>query len=391
MIQIDDKSRCCGCEACRQVCPKGCIRLEVDKEGFRYPTVDLESCTHCDRCEAVCPFLQLDKPRRPERVYAAQTTDLELRLASSSGGLFTLLAEETIRQGGVVFGARFDESWSVRHDYTEEREGLAPFRGSKYLQSCIGDCYQRAELFLKEGRQVLFSGTPCQVKGLVNYLGRSYDNLTTIDVVCHGVPSPMVWQAYLATQLQDVDDAARYTVISFRNKERSGWRRYELHAKLTSGTRETNWWQYYGDNLYMRGFLQDLYLRPSCYHCMAKGGRSHSDLTLGDYWGIEQVCPELDDDKGTSVLLIYSDRGRALFERISCQYKATSYESVLSGNPSIERSVSEPPRRHTFFEQVGQEPLGKLLRRLTAIPLHKRLWCTLHHRAHQIKRRLFNG
>ena len=408
MIQIEDKRRCCGCEACRQVCPKECIRLERDEEGFGYPVVDLERCIECHKCEQVCPFMELGAPREPLAVYAACATDEGLREASSSGGLFTLLAEETLRRGGVVFGARFDETWGVCHDYTETVEGLAPFRGSKYLQSRIGYSYQRAEQFLKEGRPVLFTGTPCQIKGLAHYLGRAYDNLTTVDVVCHGVPSPMVWQRYLTTLRAGQE---KITGISFRDKSVSGWRRYDFVVQSTEGEGVR---QFYGDNIYMRGFLHDLYLRPSCYACMAKGGRSQSDLTLGDYWGVERTCPDLDqaldENKGTSVVLIHSAQGRRLWSELTCRSQETnyasalagnrlsseltclsqetSYASALAGNPSIEQSVAEPPKRPLFFEQINAEPLDSLIARLTATPLHKRLWRHMHHQAHRIKQRL---
>lgn len=386
MIQIEDKKHCCGCEACRQVCPKACIRLERDEEGFGYPVVDLERCIECHRCERVCPFMKLGAPREPLAVYAACATDEGLRETSSSGGLFTLLAEETIRCGGVVFGARFDETWGVCHDYTETVEGLAPFRGSKYLQSRIGDSYQRAEQFLKEERPVLFSGTPCQIKGLVHYLGRAYDNLTTVDVVCHGVPSPMVWQRYLTTLRAGQGEI---TGISFRDKSVSGWRRYDFVVQSTEGESVR---QFYGDNIYMRGFLHDLYLRPSCHACMAKGGRSQSDLTLGDYWGVERTCPDLDqaldENKGTSVVLIHSAQGQRLWSELTCRSQETSYASALAGNPSIEQSVAEPPKRQFFFEQLTAEPLDSLIARLTTTPLHKRLWRRLHHQAHRVKLRL---
>ncbi|WP_455773038.1 Coenzyme F420 hydrogenase/dehydrogenase, beta subunit C-terminal domain [Porphyromonas asaccharolytica] len=389
MIQIEEKQRCCGCEACRQICPKGCIRLERDEEGFDYPIVDTDRCIECHKCERVCPFMKLDEPHKPQAVYAACATDEELRRESSSGGLFTLLAEDTLRRGGVVFGARFDDTWSVCHDYTETIEGLAPFRGSKYLQSRIGDSYQQAEQFLKEGRSVLFTGTPCQVKGLVNYLGRAYDNLTAVDVVCHGVPSPMVWQRYLATLRAEQGEIEG---ISFRDKSLSGWRRYNFVAQMATHSGGGGVRQFYGDNIYMRGFLHDLYLRPSCYACMAKGGRSHSDLTLGDYWGVERTCPDLDraldEDKGTSVVMIHSERGRSLLEGLPCRYQETNYASALAGNPAIERMVAEPPKRQLFFEQLDAEPLAQLIDRLTTIPLHQRLWRLLHHGAHRIKMRL---
>lgn len=386
MIQIEDKRRCCGCEACRQVCPQGCIRMERDEEGFGYPVVDLDRCIECHKCERVCPFMKLDEPREPQAVYAACATDEVLREASSSGGLFTLLAEETLRRGGVVFGARFDEEWSVCHDYTETIEGLAPFRGSKYLQSRIGDNYQRAEQFLKEGRPVLFTGTPCQIKGLVHYLGRAYDNLTTVDVVCHGVPSPMVWQRYLTTLRAGQGEI---TGISFRDKSVSGWRCYDFVVQSTGGGDVR---QFYGDNIYMQGFLHDLYLRPSCYACMAKGGRSQSDLTLGDYWGVERTCPDLDraldENKGTSVVMIHSERGRRLLEGLPCRYQETNYASALAGNPAIEHTATEPPKRQLFFAQLDAEPLERLIGRLTTIPLHKRFWRQLHHQVHRVKLRL---
>ena len=360
--------------------------MERDEEGFGYPVVDLDRCIECHKCERVCPFIKLDEPREPQAVYAACATDEGLREASSSGGLFTLLAEETIGRGGVVFGARFDEAWSICHDYTETIEGLTPFRGSKYLQSRIGDSYRQAEQFLKDRRPVLFTGTPCQIKGLINYLGRGYDNLTTVDVVCHGVPSPMVRQRYLATLRAGQGEIAG---ISFRDKSLSGWRRYDFVAQSTGGGGVR---QFYGDNIYMRGFLNDLYLRPSCYACMAKGGRSQSDLTLGDYWGVERTCPDLDraldEDKGTSVVMIHSERGRRLLEGLPCRYQETNYASALAGNPAIEQSVAEPPKRQLFFAQLDAEPLEQLIGRLTTIPLHKRLWRQLHHQAHRVKMRL---
>ena len=386
MIQIEDKRRCCGCEACRQVCPKACIQLERDEEGFDYPIVDADRCIECHKCERVCPFMKLGAPREPLAVYAACATDEGLREASSSGGLFTLLAEETLRRGGVVFGARFDEAWSVCHDYTETVEGLVPFRGSKYLQSRIGESYRQAEQSLKDGRPVLFTGTPCQIKGLVNYLGHFYENLTTVDVVCHGVPSPMVWQRYLTTLQAGL---GKVSGISFRDKSISGWRRYDFVVQSTGGDGVR---QFYGDNIYMRGFLHDLYLRPSCYACMAKGGRSQSDLTLGDYWGVERTCPDLDraldENKGTSVVLIHSDRGQSLLEGLPCRYQETNYASAVAGNPAIEHTATEPPKRQLFFAQLDAEPLEQLIDRLTTIPLHKRLWRQLHHLAHRVKLRL---
>lgn len=398
MIEIKDKGRCCGCEACRQVCPKQCIQLESDDEGFWYPVVDLDICIRCNRCKEVCPFLTAYTPKEPKQVYAAQALDLPLRMASSSGGIFTLLAEEIIRRGGVIFGARFDKDWGVLHDYTDTREGLPPFRGSKYVQSRIGNSYLHTKQFLKEGREVLFSGTPCQIRGLINYLGREYDNLTTIDIVCHGVPSPRVWREYRTALLQSRDKKSdrnsHFTNISFRNKDQSGWRHYEFTAEMVASSLNNNpeaiklhtVHQLNGSNLYMRGFLHNLYLRPSCYHCMVKGGRSLSDLTLGDYWGIERVCQALDDDKGTSLVLIHNERGRKLFNSVQCSRVETSYSGALAGNPSIEDSVVEPQARGAFFEQIQKESdLQEVITRLTATPIRTRLWRFIRRHARKVR------
>ena len=197
MIEIKDKKDCCGCSACVQRCPKQCITLKEDNEGFLYPIVDKKTCIDCGLCEKVCPILHQGEPQKPLKVYAAKNLNEEIRRQSSSGGIFTLLAEQVIQEGGVVFGARFDENWEVKHDYTETIEGLAVFRGSKYVQSRIEDNYKKAEEFLKQGRKVLFSGTPCQIAGLKRFLRKEYEELLTVDFVCHGVPSPGVWRKYL--------------------------------------------------------------------------------------------------------------------------------------------------------------------------------------------------
>lgn len=200
MINITNKYNCCGCGACAQCCPKQCITLDVDKEGFSYPVVDTSVCVDCGLCEQVCPFLHPYEKREPLRTLAAYNTQEEVRMQSSSGGIFSLLAEKVIQEGGVVFGARFDENWQVTIDYTESIDGLSAFRGSKYVQARTGDTFKQCESFLKADRKVLYSGTPCQVAGLKHFLRKEYGNLLTVDFVCHGVPSPKVWGLYL-TQL----------------------------------------------------------------------------------------------------------------------------------------------------------------------------------------------
>lgn len=197
MIQITDKQNCCGCEACVQRCPKQCITMQSDHEGFLYPKVNEEICIHCGLCEKVCPIINTATEKEPFKILGAKANDDEIVKKSSSGGFFSLIAEKVLSQNGVIFGAKFDKNWNVVHDYTDNINELDVFRRSKYVQSRIGNTYQKAEDFLKAGRLVLFTGTPCQIKGLKLFLRKDYENLLTVDFVCHGVPSPAVWNMYL--------------------------------------------------------------------------------------------------------------------------------------------------------------------------------------------------
>lgn len=348
MIQLQEKSDCVGCEACAQRCPKHCITMQEDAEGFFYPQIDTEKCIDCGLCERVCPVIHQGEPRKPLVAYAAKNQDESVRLNSSSGGVFTALAEYVIAQKGVVFGARFDESWNVVHDYVETVEGLSAFRGAKYAQSRIGLCFLQAETFLKQGRQVLFSGLPCQIAGLKMFLRKEYDNLITVDLFCHGVPSPMVWKRFLEEEI--ATPHIQLKSISFRDKT-SGWKNYSfsylqedadgVHLRRMLSTK----------NLFMRGFLADLYLRPSCYHCPAKKQKSGSDITIGDFWGISRTYPQFDDDKGVSAVLINTAKGKSLWLDIINQLetKETTYQVISLGNPALERAAQCPEKRDAFF------------------------------------------
>ena len=236
MINIKVKQDCCGCSACMQICPKQSITMVTDNEGFLYPEVNNTTCIDCGLCEKVCPVLNQNDGSQPIEVYAAKNNNEQIRLKSSSGGIFTLLAEKIIAEGGVVFGAKFNTDWSVVHSYTETIDGLEDFRGSKYVQSSIGDNFLKAKQFLTDGRKVLFSGTPCQIAGLKHFLRKEYDNLLTIEVVCHGAPSPRVWKDYLEYRKERVYKKGKNTVslsqnempqivgIAFRDKT-NGWQK----------------------------------------------------------------------------------------------------------------------------------------------------------------------
>ena len=361
MIHITDKSQCCGCSACVQQCPKQCISLKEDKEGFLYPIVDEQTCIDCGLCGKVCPIINPNEPREPLKVYAAKHKDDEIRMKSSSGGIFTLLAEQIIDEGGVVFGARFDEYWEVMHDYTETKEGLAVFRGSKYVQSRIGNTYLQAENFLKQGRKVMFTGTPCQIAGLKRFLRKEYENLLAVDFVCHGVPSPKVWRIYLDETLAR-QGIGKNTVLShamlrqkfirsidFRSKS-TGWKNFSFVLTLTKASvnGEENsalLSTVFSENQFMQAFLGDYILRPSCYKCVCKAGRSGADITLGDFWGIEMIRPDLDDDKGCGLVLNYSNCN---LTSLAIGLERMSYENAKTRNSAIYDSV-KIPKSHAFF------------------------------------------
>lgn len=359
MINITDKKQCCGCSACVQACPKNCILLIEDEMGFLYPSVDKETCVNCGLCEKVCPVLNKWEPKETFEISACKNKNEDQRYLSSSGGLFVLLAELVIRKGGVVFGAHFDNDWSVVHSYTETIEGLIEFQGSKYVQSVIGDSYKKTEAFLKDGREVLFSGTPCQVAGLKHYLRKEYDNLLTVEVICHGVPSPKVWRDYLETirrpkgavagkntVLSSLNEKPSIEGISFRDKQ-NGWKKYGFVVRYSTDQREAEKFgfssvdakkeirEYHQDNLYMKAFLKNLCLRPICFNCAAKDGRSKADISLGDFWTIKQHCPDFDDDKGVTLVYINTEKGKEVFNTIDCT------KIILNNGVKYNRMFSE--------------------------------------------------
>ena len=352
MINILAKSKCCGCSACLHICPKHSITFKEDQEGFLYPNVDKSTCIECGLCEKVCPVLNQDQERKPLQVYAAKHTDDEIRMKSSSGGIFTLLAEHIIDKGGVVFGARFNENWEVVHDYTETKEGLAPFRGSKYVQSNIGNSYKQVEKFLKAGREVMFTGTPCQVAGLKKYLRKDYENLLTVDFVCHGVPSPMVWRKYLEEEIYSYNNVV-ITGINFREKSIS-WKNFSFIVEFTktedAGEQKKVFSSVFYDNSYMNAFLSNLGLRPSCYACLAKSGKSGADITIGDFWGIDLIDSYLSDDIGVSLVVVNNLAALSIIE--TCNFTEEEYCDVLKYNPALVNSANVHPQSELFLNSL---------------------------------------
>lgn len=352
MIRIIDKHNCCGCSACASACPKACISMQEDEEGFLYPLVDAATCIDCGICEKVCPFLATLEAKRPLHTYAAINPSDSERLHSSSGGIFTMLMRETLKNGGVVFGAAFNEEWNVRHIAIESEEDIPLLQGSKYVQSVIGDSFKSVKVQLQAGRKVLFSGTACQIAGLKRYLKKEYENLLTVDVVCHGVPSPAIWQNYLKSFIEKDIKA-----INFRDKK-SGWVNYDFVIKFIDGTEHR---EPHDKNVYMQGFLHDLYLRPSCHNCKLKGGRCGSDLTLGDYWHVESVLPSMNDNRGVSVVLVNSNKGEKVINLIISKKIETEIDQAARLNPCIINSTPESKWRNIFWDNYSSDKDFKVI------------------------------
>lgn len=373
MIQVDEKKDCCGCSACLQICPVRCISLKEDEEGFGYPVADSEKCIDCGLCEDVCPFIGEEGKKAPLRVYAVKNEDEPARLASSSGGMFTAFAEQVIAGGGVVFGAAFNEQYEVVHTYVESSEELFRLRGSKYAQSDINGTYERTETFLKGGRKVLFAGAPCQILALKRYLRKEYDNLFTVDFICHGVPGARVWNLYLNELLDKHlhSSLADVSEISFRDKF-YGWKKFGFALHVQKGKCAYPFRLPLHLNAYMRGFLSNLYLRPSCYACKARGSRSRSDVTLGDYWGVRHVHPDFDDDKGVSVVLLNTEEATARFSSLKCEVRESTYDQALKYNAALEKSPEIPETRTVFYRE-WEKGVIPAIRKLTRMSWKERM------------------
>jgi len=359
MLTIVNREDCSGCHACYNICPQNCLLMIQDYEGFWYPIVDETNCIRCSMCEKVCPIIHKEEVTNELQSYACYNKDEQIRMQSSSGGIFTLIAKEVIANGGVVFGAGFDKEFNVVHSYVEIKEELGEFRGSKYVQSKIGNTYKQAKEFLDIGRQVLFSGTPCQIGGLKSYLQQDYDNLFCIDIICHGVPSPKVWQKYIS--FQEARAGATAWRIAFRCKNK-GWKRFSLSFLFNN---DKEYVQTLDKDLYMQVFLHNICLRPSCYTCNFKTLHRQSDITLADFWGIQNILPGMDDDKGTSLIFVNSASGQSMLEQIKDKilYKEVDINQAMVYNLAAIKPAEQNLKREKFFKEVDQLSFDKLVKK----------------------------
>ena len=358
---LADHTRCTGCTACASGCPRDAITMERDREGFAYPTVDLDKCVHCGRCTAVCPLLHEREPKPLPAVFAAWNRDESIRKDSTSGGAFTALADYVLEGGGVVFGAAFDGKQHLRHVACFRKEDLWRLRGAKYVQSDLGDTFRAVREALKT-RLVLFSGTPSQVDGLYRHLGGRPENLITCDLVCHGVPSPGVWE----DMARSIEQRKRkgLQAVRFRNKV-TGWKDSHFTTVYDDGTVDT---APLFRTEYGRAFGRALFLRPSCYRCAYTNMNRPGDFTLGDFWGLrDDELPE-QQEKGINLLMVNTPHGSHIFDQLPLARQAFPPERAIAGNPRLASPIAQPADRAAFFAAYALEPFDQVRKKFCSVP-----------------------
>lgn len=354
-LESNNKADCCGCSGCEQVCPTSCISMIEDEEGFRYPIKDEELCIHCGLCEVVCPNVNKEKITDSQeydidsKAFFAVHKDEDILDKSASGGVFSAIVDSFCDHNFVIFGVEFDEDLQVIHSYTDNIRDSEKYRKSKYVQSDINGTYKDAEKFLKQGKKVLFTGTPCQIGGLKLYLRKDYDNLFCADLVCHGVPNQSLFDRYIKEL--DKKHNGKVSSYTFRHKTKSGndnWNsrnvKYEINKKKIIENSQKD--------SYLRGYHPGLYYRPSCYDCKYSNPERVSDITMADFWGVEELFPNENVHKGVSVFLANTKKGQSLVYNMSklMKIKEVDKEFVIKSNAQLNRPAKLHPKREQFFK-----------------------------------------
>lgn len=368
MKEVLEKKSCTGCSSCASICPKGAIKLIQDNEGFMYPEIAQGKCINCGLCKRFCPVLNTKQNNSLNRCYVAYNNDSKAKKTSSSGGIFDAIAKKILNENGIVIGAAFNDRMELRHIAIEKTEDLEKLKGSKYLQSELDNIFS----YIKEqvnSRKILFVGTPCQVAGLHAFLKKDYDNLVCIDLFCHGVPSPKLFSKYIK-ELEE-DNKSRIVNYNFRDKK-TGWDTYSNTASFEDDKQIS---ELQSNNSYMRLFLSDIALRESCYNCNFKVGNKYSDITLGDFWGVQKYYPEMYNKNGVSAIIINTEKGKRIFESISnnLKYKKCELEEIEAGNPSLKSSGKYPKNRNKFFQDMDSLSIKKLKNKYANISLIKKI------------------
>lgn len=356
---IDNEDSCSGCHACFSVCPVGCIQMEPNKEGFLYPIINQELCINCGLCQRTCDIV--NEKRDTEIVptaYAVVSNNEEERLNSSSGGVFALLCRNVLAENGIIFAVEFNaKEKRIQHVGIELHEDIYKLQGAKYAQSVIGDVFHQVKKNLEEDRLVLFVGTPCQIAGVDAFLGKRYNNLILVDFICHGVPSQKLMMKYLNQFVKEDFTGVR---INFRDKK-FGWQYYSF---LIEKDNKTIYRKISKEDRYLCAFIKNKILRKSCYKCNHKTLDRKSDITLGDFWGISSIAPEMNDDKGTSLILVHTEKGQKLIRQIepSAKVRKVDTQIAIKHNPSAVKTAPMPKVRETIYDEIDKTSIKDILR-----------------------------
>lgn len=351
-VKIEEKDLCCGCTACYSICPKNAIKMVRDNEGFLYPEVDKEKCVNCGMCKKVCPILNKAKLNEfKPKAYLFQNSNEKIRKDSTSGGIFTAIGEFVIKNNGIVYGATFDDNFVVNHIGVESVDKLSKFRKSKYVQSNQNNCFKEIKQYLDNGKLVCYSGTPCQVGGLRAYLRKDYKNLILVDIMCHSVPSPLVFEKYKRYILKKMN-ANKILNINFRDKNKYGYK----YSMMTVETDNGIYSQGIDTDPYLRAFFGDTSVRPSCYNCHFKTMKRVSDLTIWDCFNINEIDKSFDDDKGTTRVLVQSEKGEKLLENLdNVRLKELDINIAIKKVKEMTNSVNYNSKRKEFFENINED------------------------------------
>lgn len=357
--KVDEKKKedCCGCTACVNICPKSCIKMQSDEEGFKYPHIDINICVSCGLCLKICPVNKYPESAFEQRAFLIQHKDERILKESTSGAAFTAIAENVINRGGVVFGAAFDDNLRVMHTYVESCNELYRFRNSKYVQSNLKQSFNNVKEFLELGRWVCFSGTPCQVEGLKSFLGRDYCNLLTVDIVCHAIPSPLLWEKYKEYRMRD---GSLITDAAFRDKSLFGYNYSQMAIKSSNGKK------YFGveSDPYLKAFFADLSDRPICYACPFKKRYRVCDITLWDCFDVQKFSKKLNNNKGVTRALVHTGKGIEIIQSIknTCTVLEIPVDDAVEGVREMIKSVPGNPKRSRFFSDLNKMTPEKLFK-----------------------------
>lgn len=385
MDRICEDKDCTGCMACFNACPTQAIKMQTDEEGFQRPEINNLICINCNKCTKVCPVLHPVNKESPLKIYSGWSKNALIRLRSSSGGAFSEIAIPILRKGGVVFGAMFNSNWEVIHSYIEKEDELHKLRGSKYVQSHIGESFRKAKLFLTEGRLVLFSGTPCQIAGLKNYLNNNYNNLYTIDLVCHGVPSAKIFEDYKA-YITSTEHITSIEEIAFRDKKFS-WIYFNMYIKgyINQTNKKKEYIGTYYKDPYIRGFLREYFIRPNCHHCNFTTPKRVSDFTIADWWGYK-ACNKKDkgfSEKGVSLIFCNSQKAVNLIPQMNMELDEKNITDAMQTNLSLRKPFPVNANRTSFWKDYRNYPFSQIVTRYMApqqIPLYLNICSCCEHK-----------